>query len=176
MSSLDVARRFDSDAGAILDPDRSYRYLLWRSWGSRDHRCVFVGLNPSTADEGRDDPTIRKCVGFAKRWGFGAIDMVNLFAWRSTDPSGLLSAPDAAGYDNDDVLAEVIARAHRVVWAWGRHNARVRRLVHARTAGWSFFPGCEAGTLGRSQDGSPRHPLMLAYATRFDAGDRPVYT
>jgi hypothetical protein len=74
-------------AGATFSKDRRYRYRLWRSWGDPELRCVFVGLNPSTADESNDDPTIRKCVGFAKLWGFGAVDVVNLFAFRSTDPA-----------------------------------------------------------------------------------------
>lgn len=159
------------DSGATLSECRCYRYRLWRSWGDRDHRVVFVGLNPSTADEARDDPTIRKCIGFAKRWGFGALDMVNVFAWRSTDPRGLLAAADPVGPDNDESLRAAFDGAHRIVWAWGRHNSRVRELVAGRVgrAGWfSVARGCEVGTLGRAQDGSPRHPLMLAYTTRFE--------
>ncbi len=158
------------DSGATMSVDRLYRYRLWRSWGSREHRCVFVGLNPSTADEQRDDPTIRKCVGFAKRWGFGAIDMVNLFAWRSTDPTGLLTAPMPVGADNDAFLREAFDGAHRIVWAWGRHTARVREMVRRRTrdAWFSARRDCETGTLGLAQDGSPRHPLMLAYVTPFE--------
>jgi len=158
-----------SNSGATFSPCRQYRYRLWRVWGDGNHRCVFVGLNPSTADETRDDPTIRKCVGFSKRWGFGAIDMLNLFAWRSTDPTGLLSVDDPVGSDNDRTLAEVLSFAHRVVWAWGRHNARVRKLVAARLGAWHAVPKvCDVGTLGRADDGSPRHPLMLAYSTPFE--------
>jgi hypothetical protein len=164
--------RFDFDAGATFSPCRRYRYQLWRSWGDRASRCVFVGLNPSTADESHDDPTIRKCVGFAARWGFGAVDVVNLFAWRSRDPRCLLdAAPDHIGEDNDEALAATFRSARRIVWAWGSHSARVRRLVRARVSedAWRSLP-CKArlvGTLGRTKDGSPRHPLMLAYSTFF---------
>jgi hypothetical protein len=163
------------DSGATFSPDGFYRYRLWRSWGDREHRCIFFGLNPSTADEATDDPTIRKCVGFAKRWGFGAIDMVNLFAWRSTQPARLLDVANPVGPDNDETITRVLDGASRVVWAWGQHSAAVRRLVRGRlrfaTGRWFTIPErCEAGVLGRALDGSPRHPLMLPYCTRFESG------
>lgn len=171
MTQMDMGTRLlplGFDDGATLSACRKYRYRLWRAWGDRENRCVFVMLNPSTADESENDPTIRKCIGFAKRWGFGAIDVVNLFAWRDTDPTGLLSAADPVGPDNDDHIASAIGDARRVVWSWGKHDPRVRRLITNRTMCWSFAPEkAEAGTLGRNGDGSPRHPLMLAYATPF---------
>jgi hypothetical protein len=158
------------ESGAQFDDSGKYRYRLWRRWGSGG-RCVFVGLNPSTADAGNDDPTIRRCAAFAKRWGFGALDMVNLFAWRSTDPGGLLSAaPEHVGPENDKVLAEVFGGASRIVWAWGRHKPPVQRLVRARIEGSPWLvvlKRCEAGVLGRAKDGSPRHPLYLANDTPF---------
>jgi hypothetical protein len=134
-----------------------------------------VGLNPSTADESRDDPTIRKCVGFARRWGFGAIEVVNLFAYagtRSTDPRSLLSVADPVGPCNDEALRAAFRGAARIVWAWGRHDARVRSLVEERLASASWLNKgrrCETGCLGRLRDGSPRHPLRIGYATRFEA-------
>jgi hypothetical protein len=125
-------------------------------------------VNPSTAGAQDDDHTIRKCIGFAKRWGFGALDVVNLFAWRDTDVTALLRTRDPIGPDNDDAIGAAIGDAHRVVWAWGKHNVRVQQLIAHRTRCWSFRPKCEAGTLGRNGDGSPRHPLTLAYATAFE--------
>jgi hypothetical protein len=167
--------RFDAERGATLSPCRRYRYRLWRAWGDRASRCVFVGLNPSTADESSDDPTIRKCIGFATRWGFGAVDVVNLFAWRSTKPDGLLgAAPAHVGDDNDRALAATFRSAQRVVWAWGAHDERVRRLVQARleTDDWRRATrGVIGGTLGATKNGSPRHPLMTAYAIPFRALD-----
>jgi hypothetical protein len=157
--------------GAVLSPCRRYRYRLWRSWGDLEKRVAFVMLNPSTADESKDDPTIRKCVGFAKRWGFGALDVVNLFAWRSTDPDGLLDAADPVGPDNDKMVRAVFDGADRVVLAWGSHGAKIRKMVHARVRSGSLL-SCSTtddhGTLGYCADLSPRHPLMLAYATPFE--------
>jgi hypothetical protein len=170
---------YGSDSGATFSACRKYRYRLWRAWGDREKRCCFIGLNPSTADELEDDPTIRKCIGFAKRWGFGAYDMLNLFGWRSTNPLGLLTTPDPIGPENRAVVAETIRNAKRVVLAWGSHDRRVRELVRALIKGntaptvtpmpWGIVPplGVEVGTLGRNDDGSPKHPLMLAYALPF---------
>jgi hypothetical protein len=157
--------------GALFSPCARYRYHLWRSWGDIGHRCVFVGLNPSTADATKDDPTVRKCVGFAKRWGFGALDLVNLFALRSTSPKGLYELGlDPVGLENDETLERVFKNAHRIVWAWGQHNARVRKLVSTRLGAWcAVQERCEVGTLGRAKDGSPRHPLMLAYTSKFES-------
>lgn len=164
---------FGFDSGATFSPCRGYRYRLWRSWGDRENRCVFMGVNPSDADEVDNDPTITKCIGFARRWGFGALDMINPFALVSTDVTALLRAGDPVGPDNDQAIRETLEGARRIVWAWGRHDARVRKLVQERiaAAGWFAIPRrCEAGTLGHNGDGSPRHPLMLAYRTPFVPG------
>lgn len=162
--------------GAELSVDNRYRYRLWRCWGDGNNRVCFVGINPSTADATKDDATIRKCVGFAKRWGFGALDMVNLFAWRDRDQLGLLSSPDPVGPLNDASLLEVFGFAKRIVYAWGPgKSAAVGRLVRARldSDGWvkvecSLRTRCEIGRLSETKDGSPGHPLMLPYATPFD--------
>ena len=158
------------DEGATLSSDRLYRYRLWRSWGSREHRVVFVMLNPSTADESKDDPTIRKCVGFAQRWGFGAVDVVNLFAWRSTSPRGLLVSSDPIGPDNDEALRAAMSDATRIIWAWGKHTPRVAALACRRAADGCLTRtrGTPVFTLGRNADGSPPHPLMLPYDRRLE--------
>jgi hypothetical protein len=158
-----------AQGGADLSECSRYRYRLWRDgWNGDDERaCLFVMLNPSTADAMTDDPTIRKCVGFCKRWGFGRLFVVNLFAFRSTDPAGLVGVADPIGPDNDVFVREEIAAAHRVVLAWGSH-AEVRQLVSRRRFElrrfWEKYPD-KTYTLGLCKDGSPRHPLMLAYAT-----------
>ena len=82
---------------AILSEDRKYRYVLLRTWDEAKPAVLFIGLNPSTADEEDDDPTILKCINYAKTWGYGKILMVNLFALRSTDPSILIHAADPVG-------------------------------------------------------------------------------
>ena len=153
-------------SGADISLDGIYRYRLWRTWDNPEHRCLWMMLNPSTADADKDDPTIRKCIGFAKRWGFGAIDVVNLFAFRATDPTELLTAADPVGLENDGTTLDALRSARRVVLAWGQHDARVRKLV-AERAKQFVWRARDAGTLGRSQSGSPRHPLMLAYTTEF---------
>src|SRR4028119_2392792 len=87
--------------GAIFDPTRTYRYALWRTWDAARPPVAFVLLNPSTADARRDDPTIRRCANFARTWGFGGLEVVNLFAFRATHPTDLKCAADPVGPQND---------------------------------------------------------------------------
>ena len=120
---------------------------------------VFVGLNPSTADETRDDPTTRRCVGFARDWGFARLELVNLFAFAATEPAELRSAPDPVGPGNLDAVAEATGRADLVVCAWGNDGLgpqadAVLDLV-AR-------PHC----LGLTARGAPRHPLYVRATVR----------
>jgi hypothetical protein len=183
--SLGLFDRAAGESGATFSPCRRWRYHLWRVWGDPGKRCCFVSLNPSIADEVLNDATIRKCIGFAKRWQFGSYSMLNLFGWRSTDPLGLLTTPDPIGEGNRDTFVKVLGGATRVVLAWGSHDPKVRALVHGLVGGqtaqtpdgivrsplpWGLeVPvGVEVGTLGRNSDGSPRHPLMLAYTTPFE--------
>ena len=136
--------------GATFSADRRYRYRLWRRWDGARPVVAFVMLNPSTADARRDDPTIRRCIGFAKSWGFGGMEVVNLFAYRTTDPGELRRVTDPVGADNDRHIRRAIARADLVVLAWGART-RSRRLLslpHARC-------------LGLTRAGQPRHPLYL---------------
>ena len=163
-------------SGATFSPDRRYRYRLWRGWGNPEHRVCWVMLNPSMADEGDDDPTIRKCTGFSRKWGFGALDVVNLFALVSTDPMGLLTAADPVGPENDEAIRDAFHGAHRVVLAWGSHNAKVMRLVATRRSSIPTLIAAmchDVGHLGLTQDGAPRHPSRIAYATRFELGGVP---
>ncbi len=150
---------------AEISPDGLYRYLLGRRWGEGP-RATFVMLNPSTADAEQDDPTIRRCVGFAKSWGMGAVQVANLYALRSTDPAALWRAADPVGPDNDAVLT-ACAMVHEgapLVAAWGAH-AKPRRVRHVLQ-----LPGFERlQVLGVTKSGQPRHPLYL----RSDATLRP---
>jgi len=116
---------------------------------------LFIGLNPSTADAAVDDPTIRRCIGFAKAWGFGGLYMANLFAFRSTDPRGLLSASDPVGPENDAILLKLTKMASLVVAAWGNHGAFMDRASHVRAL-------CgELSVLKLNHSGQPAHPLYL---------------
>ena len=117
---------------AVLSADRAYRYALWRAWDERLESVMFIALNPSTADERTDDPTLRRCMGFARNWGYGSVTMANLFAWRATEPRDLLTAPDPIGPDNDAWLERLAAQSGLVVAAWGNHGAHLGRAARVR--------------------------------------------
>lgn len=142
--------------GALSSPCRRYRYILTRQWeiGPHDY-AVFIGLNPSTADEFDDDPTIRRCIGFAKSWGMGGMAMLNLFAFRATLPSTIMAVTDPIGPENDLHIIETCRAAMFVVACWGKYGAHRGRAaaVHA------LVP--ELCCLARNKDGSPGHPLYL---------------
>jgi hypothetical protein len=138
-----------------------YRYLLSRRWGA-GAGALFVMLNPSTADDRADDPTIRRCVGFARRWRAPALEVVNLYALRATDPRDLFAHPAPVGPDNDRVIAEAARRAALVIVAWGVHGARDRE----RTARVIALIGREVACLGTTGGGDPRHPLYLPARAR----------
>jgi hypothetical protein len=171
------------EAAALLsreEPTPVYRYRLWRIWDEKKPRCLFVMLNPSTADGKQDDPTIRKCVGFADRWGFGRIDVVNLYAFRATDPRELKRHLNwhAIGQDCDLHIGYAAGDADRIVCAWGNSNPSPQRA-------WTVVDTLRAHgkplhCLGLTGQGNPSHPLMLAYSTplvpydfRSSAGRRP---
>ena len=143
-------------SGAVFDTTGAYRYRLHRTWEQRGKRVVFVLLNPSTADAETNDPTIRRCIGFARDWGFGSMVVVNLFGFRATRPDDLFKARDPIGPDNDRWLRREIRRAHRVVMGWGAHSGIEDRAAAAtgRNPGpWTC--------LGTTKDGHPRHPLYM---------------
>lgn len=143
-----------SSCSARFSPDRQYRYELWRRWGAGEY-CLFVGLNPSTADETKDDPTIRRCINFAKAWGYGALCMANLFAYRATDPADMKREPEPNGPENDDTLKRLAAGAGVVIAAWGVHGTH-----HGRNAEvMAMLPNLDC--LGVTKDGHPKHPLYL---------------
>jgi len=147
---------------AWFSPDRVYRYLLERDVDPLlgHGRVTFVGLNPSTADERKDDPTIRRCFGFARSWGYARLGMLNLYGYRSTDPRLLLDVADPVGPDNDEWLHYVSHRSELVVAAWGV-NAPPDRVARAV----ELLPNSLA-CLGTTKDGHPRHPLYVPGSTR----------
>lgn len=142
------------ERSAVISACGNYRYELWRRW-SDERACVFIGLNPSTADATLDDPTIRKCIGYARRWGYGALCMVNLFAWRATDPRDMLTAADPVGPANDYHLNKATAEAHMIIAAWGAHGGHMDRDREVI----AMFPRLHA--LHRTKSGAPGHPLYL---------------
>jgi hypothetical protein len=160
---VDVAEGDWGVATATFDAYRRYRFRLSRVWDAAGPRVNFVMLNPSTADAFGVDPTVRRCLGFAQRWGAGALEVTNCFAFRSTDPSALRCADDPVGHCNDDTIVAAATRADIVVAAWGVHAVLGRRDVAVRMllAG----AGVELQVLAFTKDGHPRHPLYLPAAT-----------
>ena len=141
---------------ADLSPCGRYRYALARRWGSGPG-MAFVLLNPSRADAEASDPTLARCVARARALGFGAVRVVNLFAWRSPDPAALRAAPDPVGPETDAALLRTAAWARVVLCGWGAggvlsgRDAAVRRLLGRRRL-WH---------LGLTAGGQPRHPLYV---------------
>jgi hypothetical protein len=146
---------------AELSTDGRYRYALTRTWNPGGRAILFVGLNPSTADARTDDPTIRRCIGFAQRWQFGTLIVANLYALRSSDPSKLATARDPVGPENDRWLRRLSRHAAVTVVAWGAHPAVRER----ETTVLDLFdaPMC----LGMTLAGHPRHPLYVRGDTRL---------
>ncbi|MBI5902597.1 MAG: DUF1643 domain-containing protein [Deltaproteobacteria bacterium] len=141
----------------ILSTCRQYRYCLWRDWDmTNSSHAMFVGLNPSTADEVEDDPTIRRCVNYAKRWGYGALCMMNLFAYRATEPAMMKAQAKPVGADNDRWLVEAAKDAGIIVAAWGAKGTHLQRdqAVRLLLAG-------RVSCLGKTKDGHPKHPLYV---------------
>jgi hypothetical protein len=159
-----ISNSTDRTRGAAFSGCRTFRYDLWRVW-SDGPSVAFIGLNPSTADETQDDPTIRRCIGFAKSWGFGRMHMLNLYAYRSTDPIRLLPELEGKiGPANDETIFNVANGCRFVVPAWGafpfaraRGEQVVRRLI---------AHGAQVRVLGRNKDGSPKHPLYIRADTQ----------
>ena len=155
------------DASAYISDDGLYRYALYRRLSMGERTVLFVGLNPSTADATTDDPTIRRCVGFARSWGFDWLYMGNLNAWRSTDPKRLPKEIDdgiAVGPRNQEALRWMAQRAEIVVACWGQHKLN----QYARTLSRIVLALPHARCLGRNKDGSPRHPLYLPTITKLE--------
>lgn len=155
--------------GAIIDGE--YRYVLWRdlAWdlgpAASAGAVLWVMLNPSVATDITDDPTIRKVMGFSRRWGFSQARVANLYALRSTNPKALLTHPDPVGPKNDEYITDELAKADAVVLAWGR-NAKLDRaaaVLHFVKLHCMHVPTWH---LGLTQNRHPKHPLMLGYDTR----------
>ncbi len=144
--------------GAQFSDCRKYRYALWRTWNAGECQVTFIGLNPSTADEDTDDPTIRRCIGFAKKWGFGGINMLNLFAYRATDPKVLMRAPvNPIGKANNDFLKMYHTPAGLSVACWGQHGLLMNRGDEVIEMLGKNTLSC----LGVTKKGQPKHPLYL---------------
>lgn len=143
------------ESGAEFSPDRIYRYSLWRFWKKDSGYVAFVCLNPSTADECKDDPTIVRCVNYAKEWGYGGLIMVNLFAFRATKPKDMFAVKNPIGSDNDFHLRNVSNKSGITIAAWGINGGYLNRDKSVMKI--LKNPQC----LGLTKAGFPKHPLFL---------------
>jgi len=164
----------DELKGALFSVDMRYRYALWRQlddnlFATHGGTALFVGLNPSTADHAKSDPTCTREMDFAQRWGYSRYVKVNVFGWRSTDPLGLLDAKDPVGQDNLAVILTEAQRAALIVVCWGDgKGGKLRSLIaqhavnaqRALAAGWDSIH-CQCRCFGLTKTGNPKHPLYL---------------
>lgn len=150
------------DGGAVFSPCRKYRYKLVRKWGPGDRYCNFIMLNPSTADEVANDPTVERCERRARSWWFDGLIVTNLFALRSTDPEELRKQPNPEGEpENSKAILESAQQSSMVVCAWGNHGMYCNRDIDIR-----FMlrqSGVKLYCLKLAKTGQPCHPLYLPY-------------
>lgn len=157
-----------TDQGADFSGCFSWRWRLWREWDPARPAVAFLMLNPSVANAWSLDPTVRRCVGFARAWGYGRLEVVNAFAWVDGDPQGLLRASDPVGPENDEAIRAAVWRSEVTVVAWSgwvngyvngrRRDAELDRLLAPYRD--------RLRVLGYTADGTPRHPLYMPKDTR----------
>lgn len=147
------------DKGAHFSEDRQYRYALWRIWNENKPLVMFIGLNPSTANEHVDDPTIKRVMKLVGGWNYGGFYMMNLFAIVSSKPEVLVNHPDPLG-DNDHWLEKIAIECKMVLFAWGSF----KQAKDSAEAVKKRFPG--AYCLRKSKDGNPWHPLYIPAKTQ----------
>lgn len=154
----------DAQSVAVYSPCESYRYLLTRVWDAAGEKVLFVMLNPSTATEIQNDPTVERCERRARALGFGAFRVTNIFAYRATDPKVMRAQADPVGPQNDAAILESAAWADRIICAWGSHGAHLGRGAAVETM--LRATGRPLHHLGLNQDGQPKHPLYIGYAVQ----------
>ena len=143
------------EKGAIFSDCGKYRYILWRKWNKRKPSVMIIGLNPSKADDKIDDPTVRRCISFAKTWGYGSLYVTNLFAFKATNPVDMLNEKKPVGAENDKYIKEYQDKVDKVVLAWGNYgsfknrNKEILKIIE--------LPHC----LRINKKGEPSHVLYL---------------
>jgi hypothetical protein len=164
MAGPTLYREFRTSA-ATFSPCRKYRYTLTRIWDVRAPVACWLLLNPSTADERKLDPTLRRCFGFSRSWGFGGMLVANIFAFRSPHPGKVYAASDPIGPQNDQHIRRLVRKADKVIVGWGVHGQLGGRADSVR----ALLSRCqiEAWCLGRTKDSHPKHPLYVASSTEL---------
>lgn len=152
---------FSAISGAVFSDCRTWRYSLWRIWNDSLAKVAFIGLNPSTADEEINDPTVTRCINYAKKWGFGGMYMLNIFGYRATDPKKMKGFSEPIGERNNASISYVLGKndVDLAVCAWGNHGLHLGRGKEML----SFIKGMDVKIccLDRNKNGMPKHPLYL---------------
>jgi hypothetical protein len=149
--------------GANFSTDKKYRYTLWRVWNEDKPLLGFCMLNPSTANEEVNDPTVARCQRRAELWSYGGVIVTNIFALRSTDPSALKTVIDPVGPMNDVRMIGALQQCETIICGWGKHgslNGRGNEVLESLIA---FFGNNRVRALRINKDGSPAHPLYIGY-------------
>jgi len=153
--------KVDVTRNAVISDCEKYRYTLYRKWDKSKPIIMFLMLNPSTADATFDDPTIRRCIGFAKSWGYGGLFVGNLFAYRATNPKSLFLTDNPIGKNNEEFIGTMARLSQKIVCAWG-NSAIVKKLLKKHP---NYKPLLGLGNntyyIDLSNDGTPKHPLYL---------------
>ncbi|MEH6495235.1 MAG: DUF1643 domain-containing protein [Pseudomonas marincola] len=158
---MDAAYFGESDA--VFSDCGQYRYRLWRKW-SEGPSIAFLMLNPSTADATKNDPTVERCHRRAVEMGFGALEVINIFAYRATDPKDLKKASEPNGPLNDKTLIETAKSCNMIVCAWGSHGTHLNRDKQVRL----LLKDAHIKThmLALTKYDQPRHPLYISYTQK----------
>jgi hypothetical protein len=144
--------------GAIFSSCKKHRLQLWREWDSNLPKVLFIMLNPSTADDQQDDPTLRRCIDFAKQWGYGGLYVGNLYSLRAVDPKTLLKVSKFSHRDNYKHLVNMVQQCQLVVYAWGNYP-----IIKKLGIPLNVFNHLEQKLycIALSKTGTPKHPLYL---------------
>ncbi|MDE0591105.1 DUF1643 domain-containing protein [Halocynthiibacter sp. C4] len=159
----------DAPSTAVYSDCEKYRYSLTRVWDESGKRAFFIMLNPSTATEVQNDPTVERCERRARALGFGGFRVANIFAWRDTDPRKMRAAADPVGPENDAAILEGCAWADTIICAWGTHGAHLNR----GEAVAKLLQGQTLYHLGLSKAGHPKHPLYISYSVQPEPWNMP---
>lgn len=164
-----------TDTGAEFSPCRTWRYRLWRTWDTGRFPLVMLMLNPSTADEDKNDPTVERCERRARAGGFGGLIVLNIFAFRATDPRMMKVASDPVGPENDAYIRQVFAVSMlaqsggldgpMICAGWGSHGSHLGRDGHVQDL--AREAGIQLHCLSVTKGGQPGHPLYIGYDTPF---------
>ena len=151
----------DAPSTAVYSDCERYRYLLTRVWEPAGRKALFIMLNPSTATEVQNDPTVERCERRARTLGFGGFRVTNIFAWRDTDPKKMRAAAEPIGAENDAMIVQSCDWADQIIAAWGAHGEHLQRGVAME----ALLRGMELPVfhLGLTKAGHPKHPLYIAY-------------